>query len=458
MKIKKSMILQTVALSVFLMASTTFAVQKHYERVSIRTENTQGIGEWSTGATSAAITADGRFVAFATDFSNFSAGEMVYRDIYVRDRIAGSTKLVSISTTGTRGNNGSYSPSISDNGRFIAFSSASTNFVQGDNNFNNDIFVHDRVDVATKLISVATSGAHGNGYSGEPSINNNGSLVAFESDSSNLIPNDSNGWTDIFVRNWITGTTQLISIAMDGSTGNGKSIYPAVNGNGHIVAFASKASNLVPNDNNGRRDIFVRNWITGRTQLISVAMDGSTGNRSSFEPSINDDGNLVSFGSASSNLVPDDNNDTTDVFVRNTFTGVTELISISSNGIQGDQGSWDSVISPDGRYVVFTSNSTNLIDNSITSGQNLYIRDRIAGVTNLIFSNSGTTVPWLNSASISRNGLYTVFSSIRGLIPSDTNGLDDVYVYYETPTPPPPPFVPRPLPEGVKYLLQQNDE
>ncbi|MEQ1559989.1 MAG: hypothetical protein ABL933_13755 [Methyloglobulus sp.] len=159
----------------------------------------------------------------------------------------------------------------------------------------------------------------------------------------------------------MAGETTLVSTQSNGYSGNGNSMFPIISADGRYVAFTSAASNLVWGDKNGASDVFVHDLQTKKTTLISVASDGTQGNRSSFAPSISTDGRFVIFTSNSWNLVPNDNNVHGDVFVHDRQTKVTSRVSVSSTGQQGDE--WSIVgkysISSDGRYLFFISYSTN---------------------------------------------------------------------------------------------------
>ena len=176
----------------------------------------------------------------------------------MRDRQAGTTRRVSISSTGTQANDASDSPSISADGRYVAFHSDATNLVAGDTNGASDIFVRDRQAGTTTRVSVSSAESQGNDDSYNPSISADGRSVAFQSDASNLVANDTNGTSDIFVRDRQAGTTRRVSISSTGTQGNNNSDAPSISADGRYVAFPSDATNLVANDTNGTSDVFVR--------------------------------------------------------------------------------------------------------------------------------------------------------------------------------------------------------
>ncbi len=179
-------------------------------------------------------------------------------DVFVRDRKLGTTRRVSVSSTGAQGNSGSFGPAISSAGRYVSFSSDASNLVPGDTNAAQDVFVRDRKLGTTRRVSVSSTGAQGNSVSFDPAISSAGRYVSFSSFASNLVPGDTNGTVDVFVRDRELGTTRRVSVSSTGAQGNRLSFDPAISSAGRYVAFSSAASNLVPGDTNGSFDVFVR--------------------------------------------------------------------------------------------------------------------------------------------------------------------------------------------------------
>ncbi|MBK5107841.1 MAG: PD40 domain-containing protein, partial [Anaerolineales bacterium] len=213
----------------------------------------------------------------------------------------------------------------------------------------------------TEIVSISNDGQAGNGYSSASSISADGRYIAFWSEAENLVNGDTNGTRDIFVQDLDTGQTTRVSIASDGSQANaGSGSYnTAISGDGRYVVFESHSTNLVPDDLNDRTDIFVHDRVTGQTTIVSTATDGTLGNSDSYFPSISADGNYIAFASNASNLVLDDTNDKMDVFVHDQLSGETTRISVASDGTQGDNISQTPSISADGRYVAFSSAASN---------------------------------------------------------------------------------------------------
>jgi len=301
----------------------------------------------------------------------------------------------------------SYRGDISADGRFVAFDSEATNLVVSDLNGAGDVFLRDLQSGTTTLVSLTGTGAQADEGSGTPSISADGRFVAFESGATNLTATvDTNGFTDIYVKDMQTGTMARASLTSTGGEPNNESIRPSISGDGRFVVFDSDADNLVPNDTNGVGDIFVHDMQTGTTVGVSIA-----GNSGGFDASISLDGRFIVFNSSSTNLVPDDTNGKADVFVYTVATGQIVRASVSSSGAEGIQSSSEPSISGDGRYVTFTSASSNFATINTYDYDHLYIRDMQAGTTTLVTDPDGFVLIGISDASeISANGRYIVFS------------------------------------------------
>jgi Tol biopolymer transport system component len=397
-------------------------------RVSVASDGTQGNGDSFDGS----ISADGRYVAFASKASNLVAGDTNGKqDIFVQDRQTGQTTRVSVASDGAQGNGDSGQPVISADGRFVAFYSSASNLVPGDTNGVEDVFVHDRLTGQTTRVSVASDGAQGNGPSWGPSISGDGRFVAFESRASNLVPGDTNDTTDVFVHDRLTGQTMRVSVASDGREGNSYSWLARISADGRFVVFTSDASNLVPGDTNGTWDVFVHDRQTGQTTMVSVAPDGTPGNGRSIGVSISGDGRFVAFMSEASNLVAGDTNGTWDVFVRDRLTGQTTRVSVASDGTQGNASSSGGALSGDGRFVVFSSIASNLTPGDTNGAMDVFVHDRQTGQTTMVTVASDGAQGNADSsgAAISADGRFVVFTSrASNLVPGDTNGTWDIFV------------------------------
>jgi Tol biopolymer transport system component len=349
-------------------------------RVSVASNGSEG----NDLSGSASVSADGRFVAFVSAASNLVPGDSngVF-DAFVRDLKGRTTTRVSLASDGTEGNADSNfvgAPQLSADGRFVAFESFASNLAPGDTNGTLDVFVKDRATGQTSRVSLASDGTQANDVSYYPSISADGRFVAFLSSASNLVAGDTNtcgsvipgSCADIFMRDRQTGTTNRLSVASDGTQSDGASESPAISADGRFVSFESFATNLVAGDTNGAFDIFVHNLQTGATTRVSVASDGAQGNSDSRPSSISGDGRFVAFVSYASNLVPGDSNNDADVFIHDQQTGTTTRSSVASDGIQANSGSARPSISTDGRFVAFDSVASNLVP-ADTNGIDVFV-------------------------------------------------------------------------------------
>jgi hypothetical protein len=216
----------------------------------------------------------------------------------------------------------------------VAFQSAATNLVPGDTNNALDVFVHDRQLGTTCRVSVSSGGAQGNSHSSSPTLSGDGRYVAFLSDASNLVPGDTNGLADIFVHDCLAGTTERVSVATGGAQAEGSSFGgAAISRDGRFIAFANGASNLVPGDL-GYADVFVRDRWSSTTARVSTSTAGAQGLGNSVHPSISGDGRYVVFESYARNLVPGDSNGHGDVFLHDrSAAGFTSLCEPSTAGM-----------------------------------------------------------------------------------------------------------------------------
>ena len=302
------------------------------ERVDVGTDG----AEVQAPILRAALSANGRFVAFSSAADNVvpndTNGEV---DVFVRDLRRRLTMLVSVSSAGEQGNRASFYPSISADGRFVAFRSYATNLVEGDDNRVEDVFVHDRLTGETERVSVGPGGREADGPSITSSISADGSIVAFSSEATNLVPEDWNGARDVFVRDRVHERTIRVSVGYEGEA-DGASEASSLSADGHVVGFRSFASNLVPHDSNRLADTFVRDWTAGVTERVNVSSSGKQANRPTFRVSVSGDGRWVAFRSRASNLVRGDTNNALDVFEHDRRTGKTTRVSVATGGAQAD--------------------------------------------------------------------------------------------------------------------------
>lgn len=341
---------------------------------------------------------------------------------------------VNVDSLGNQGNDATwYSTTLSTNadGRYITFSTHATNLVAGDTNAEFDVFVHDRQTSQTTRVSVDSLGDQANDYSANPSISSDGRYIAFDSQATNLVAGDTNGWSDVFVHNRQTGQTTRVSVDSLGNQGNNISRGPSISGDGRYVVFDSKASNLVTGDTGSYFDVFVHDRQTGETTRISIDSLGNQGNENSNGSTISSDGRYIAFSSRASNLVSGDINFKIDVFVHDRQTGQKTIISVDSSGNQGNENSGGPSMSSDGRYIAFTSYASNLIPGDITIERDVYVHDRQTGQTSLVaVDSSGNQADYISeNPSISNDGRYIAFDSSSNLVTGDTNLVRDVFVH-----------------------------
>lgn len=356
------------------------------------------------------VSADGRYISFTSLASNFDPlrpDTNTWRDIFVRDMVAQTTFRVSVSSTGVQGAQANDGSTISGDGRYIAFYSASglllppgqaTNFFcQRDSNPSTlekcyDVYVHDRINQTTERVSISTSGAQGNNDSGQNVVNINtivpvdnigvsfdGRYIAFYSLASNLVTGDTNNVADIFVRDRLLNTTTRVSVSSSGVQGNGESIYPDMSNDGRYIVFESDASSLIPSDVNNTRDVFIRDTVAGTTSIISLSSIGTQTGLPNYQPVISGNGRYVAFTSDSSNLqvpfipVQTDTNALPDIYVHDRQTGRTQIVSSRFNGTQGNGGSRVAAISDDGLFVGFQSDANNLVANDTNNARDVFL-------------------------------------------------------------------------------------
>jgi Tol biopolymer transport system component len=411
-----------------LTVTAQFPAARPIERVSISSGGIQGNGE-SRGV---ALSADGRYAVFVSDAANLAGGASGSGDVFVKDRLWGATTLVSVSLAGS-GAGSCREPSVSADGRYVAFASLSPGLVPGDTNGVEDVFVRDRASGTTRRVSVASDGSQANGASRAPAISADGRTVAYYSEASNLTSTDSNGTAgDVFLYDLETGETILVSVdssgvpigaasdgpsisadgtrvaftsagqiyvrdravpstilasvSVSGAAANGPSSLPALSPEGSCVAFLSTATDLVRQDLNGFRDAFVRHLTsqyTARVSATTVLANEGNGEVLEVRPALSAYGNQVVFVSAASNLLDMwfstyDKNGVPDAFVHGWFNGAfqTARLSESAGGAEGNASSgwgWALSISKDGRYVAFGSQATNLVSGDSNAVADVFV-------------------------------------------------------------------------------------
>ena len=396
-------------------------------------------------------------------------------------------QLASKSSSGVQANSASSvsSNSVSADGRYVVFSTSATNLVTGNTHNYPEIYVRDLQSSATTAVSVSSSGVLADSYCYGGSISANGRYVVFWSDADNLYSGTVyNGNAGVYVRDLSSGTTEREDIATDGTPGNGNSSGAAISADGRFVVFVSNSSNLISGV--GGMQAYLRDRKTGKTALVSVAMDGTPASAVTNSVAISADGRFVAFISYATTLVSQNTNGLAEAFVRDMETGITSLVSVSSAGVPANASIFTNsnmvplALSADGRYVAFSSSATNLVSESLDGSiihvflydrqlqQNILVdvdsvgtplggwssfttpaisadgrfitffgflqvlvRDIVAEQTAVVSlasnGNAGNNTTY--SPDLSVGGPKIVFASgATNLVASDTNGVDDAFV------------------------------
>lgn len=388
-----------------------------------------------------AISADGRFVSFHGEASDLVPGDTNdTHDVFVFDRQTGEVSRVSVNSAGEEGNSWSTSSSLSGDGRYVVFSSYANNLVADDTNGELDVFRHDRETGQTIRVSLAHDGSElqgGQDYSAFPTISADGNRVTFNSFASNLVPDDTNDSVDQFLRDIEAGTTIRVNLHNDGSQSGSPtsslSFMPHISGNGRYVVFASLWSGF-GGATDSYADIYRRDLQNNVTEYVSYPVATFFNDGSSAAPSISRDGRYVVFHSSSSTLVPDDENGVSDVFIRDLNTGVIERVSVTDDGQEANDASYASFqrsVSSNGRYVVFMSFSTNLVEGDTNQLGDVFVRDRVLKRTiRVSVGPRGEEGDGHSSdGTISDDGKTVAFYSTSQTFGVETEGRGQIWVY-----------------------------
>jgi Tol biopolymer transport system component len=352
-------------------------------------------------------------------------------DVFVHDLATGELLRASVDFAGGNPNEWVGDPRLSADGRRVAFESRATDLVPGDTNGMLDVFVRDLELGLTLRASVADDGAQATLDCHFDSISGDGTRVAFTSKDGALVPGDSGMYFDVFVRDLAQGWTRRVSVASDGSEASRGSFGGVLSADGSRVVFLSRANNLDPADTNSFDDAYLHDLETGRTLLVSQAWDGAVGNGVVSQAVLSGDGTKVAFTSRSDNLLPGDTNGWDDVFLRDLVTGALELISSPVGGGPADFGSNGPSLSHDGRFVLFQSPAKNLVPDDVPGMAELYLRDRLANTLEIV---NLTSLGELQTQAsyfgvISADGRAVAFHSLdEDLVPFDLNSDYDVFV------------------------------
>src|SRR6266550_3911259 len=418
-----------IIFSVTAAASIANALPGQTTRVSV---DSAGVAA-NAGSTNGVLSADGRYVVFQSSATNLVTG-VSGTQVYRHDRMSGVTLLVSVASTGTPGNNVSRDPSVSANGRYVAFASFATDLVDGDTNSMSDVFVRDMQAGTTALVSSAGSPADGTsglgGLSGAREISDDGRYVAFTSFATNLAAGTNNGRQQIYVRDMTTGAVVRASVdAATGAAGDRTSQTPAISGNGQVVAFRSESTNFSPLSTSGvTPEIFARDLVSGTTTLESPG--AATTGRSATTPALSFDGRYMAFESTGVLDPRDLDNGTLDVYLRDRVAGTTVLASLSNNPIPGATSASPS-ISGDGRWVGFQSLDDKLVVGDANGLFDVFLYDRTTETIKLVSLNDADEQA--NAASfgpsVSFDGHLVLFgSTASNLVTSPSSTGNQLYV------------------------------
>ncbi len=348
------------------------------------------------------------------------------RHVYAYDLASGKLSLVSRAGDGAPANGESYAPTVSPDGRLVAFASTATNLAPVAPAVDN-VFLHDRDTGETSLISRGTGGAHADSGSWAPAFATDGGTLAFSSLAGNLVPDDVNGRRDIFVYDLDAATLTLVSRHRSGLPSDGDSENPAVSDGGRFIAFETYATNLGNSVVDGVLDVALLDREREGTTWVTARSPSLQGNSESRSPAISADGRFVAFDSYANNLVVGDNNGFWDIFVYDRQTGFTSLIGRGGPAIGHLR--WP-VISADGRYVAFESDIP--FGSQEDTHSRVYIYDRQTGLTELVSRgyDGSPANNWSNNPALSHDGRYVVFHSLASnLVPDDDEDGRNIFFY-----------------------------
>jgi Ca2+-binding RTX toxin-like protein len=349
----------------------------------------------------AAFSADGTKMAFASDATDLVAGDTnATADIFVKDLTTGTITRVSTDSSGGQSDGYSSFVAISADGTKVVFQSGATNLVPGDTNGHQDIFAKDLITGAVTLVSSSTAGVQANNDSNDFVISQDGTKVAFYSTASNLVANDTNYAGDIFVKDLTTGVLTRVSTDSNGGQSNGAAYGPLFSPDGTKIAFYGPASNLVPGDTNGFWDLFVKDLNTGAITRVSTTSSGAQANGSTLTPAFSHDGTKIAFVSYASNLSAGDSNGRQDVFIKDLVTGEVTSITVQAPiASSGNADTWDLAFSADDSELTFTSRLSTLVPGD-TAGQLDVFVVTLPAVTAPTYVENGTAVQVISSVNI----------------------------------------------------------
>ncbi|NOR88892.1 MAG: hypothetical protein GQ524_01425, partial [Anaerolineales bacterium] len=419
-----------------LLVQATLAHPSETERVSINSAGSEG----NQVSRIPSINADGQLIVFASEATNLVNGDTNnFQDIFIHDWLTGTTERVSLNMHGQEANGASDWPEISADGLSVVFTSTASNLVDGDSNGVEDVFVVDLRSGEVELVSHPTLGGQANAASTQPAISGDGRFVAFVSAATNLVPGATAGLEEIYLFDRSDEFLQWVSTPRIGAVNDGLSGEPAISADGNWVAFSSNSSQLVPGDTEGWRDIFLWNRASGALERVSVNQAGEGADSISYAPALNADGQFTVFWSLASNLAAGDTNGTGDIFLRDRLNGALQRVNLSTTGEQALGGpSFDPVINAEGRFIVFRSHASNLVPSDTNNSADIFVRDLEGTTTRVsVDSYAGESNGSNYTPAISADGAAIAFYSEANnldLVLVDNNSAGDVFAHGEPPT------------------------
>ena len=428
-----------------LCGAASVSAQGRTMRVSVAS----GGVEAHEGGIWAALSADGRWVAFASDSNDLvpldTNGE---RDTFVHDRLTGLTERVSVNDAGVEQDQGGFQfgrPEISADGRYVAFDGLGTNLTPLDTHGVYQIYVRDRLLGTTRCVSLSTGGECADAAAGDPRMSRDGRVIAFSSTASNLVAGDDDGpfAADVFVHDRRTGVTTEVSWGLGGAPVLFNVALDALSDDGRFVTFHSAAANVVAGDDNGLSDVFLHDRSTGLTELVSRGPWGRAGHGTSAGSAVSADARYVAFSSEADDLVPGDRNGTSDVFLRDRLARTTVRVSVNAHGGEADGESSVFALSSDGRFVMLQSAASNLVPGDGNGQRDLFRKDVLTGAVERIdVSSAGAEVgpgSLVTGSHCTPDGRLVGFLSLdAGLVPGDGNADFDSFVRELSPPEPAP--------------------
>ncbi|MDP2181382.1 MAG: calcium-binding protein [Actinomycetota bacterium] len=401
-------------------------------RASVASDGTQANGESSHPD----ISEDGRYIAFWSWASTLVPEDANgWGDIFLRDTESNETTCVSVDLDGDPASHGATNDcEISGSGRYVAFSSDSPGIVAGDTGADWDLFVRDMQSNETTLASQSTAGVKGNDYSNNASLSADGRYVAFFSNANNLVPGDTNGRQDVFVRDLQLGVTTRVSVGPASEQGNGHSFYPKISKDGTKVAFITYATTFAADDTSSQADIYIKTLAGGAIERVNVKPDGGESSAEvalSDYMGLSDDGRYVAFASRAGDLVSTPVQSGSCIYVRDVESDVTTApVHAADGGLPDSYADFPSMTG-DGSLVAFLSGATNLVADDTNSAQDAFVVDVATGecVRASVDSSGQEANNITTEGRIAGNGTALAFlSRATNLVPSDTNSQPDVFV------------------------------